>query len=132
MSLQSGSDGEKVNWINYKTGIKHLNFKMEALPKGAYIAIEIAHPDLGIQELMFEQFKEFKNILKGYLGEDWDWTLHAEDENYKVVSSIHMTLSDVSIYKQEDWPKLISFFKQRIIALDAFWNETQDAFAIFK
>ncbi len=132
MSLQPGPWGEKINWINYKTGIRHLNFKMEALPRGAYIAIEIAHPDPGIQELMFEQFKEFKNILNGYLDEDWEWTLHGQDENYKVVSTIRKTLPDVSIYKQEDWPKLISFFKPRIIALDTFWNDVRDGFELFK
>jgi hypothetical protein len=131
MNLQPSSDGEKVNWINYKTGIKHLHFKMEASSKGAYIAIEMSHPDPGIQELMFEQFTAFRNILTEYVGEEWEWTLHMEDEHYKLVSSIRMTLPGVSLFKQEEWPELISFFKPRIIALDAFWSDFKDAFAVF-
>jgi hypothetical protein len=132
MSLQPGSEGEKVNWINYKTGLKYLNFKLEALPKGAYIAIEMSHPDLGIQELMFEQFKEFENILLDNLGEEWDWLLHTQDEQHKVISTIRMTLPGVSIFRQEDWPELISFFKPRIIALDAFWSDSRYAFDVFR
>jgi len=41
-------------------------------------------------------------------------------------------LPDVNIFKQEDWPKLISFFKPRIIALDEFWSDAQDSFDLFR
>jgi hypothetical protein len=62
ISPQLSADGLKVNWVNYKTGIKYLHFKMEAGKRWASIAIEITHQDIGIQELFFEQFKELKNI----------------------------------------------------------------------
>ncbi|RYZ23162.1 MAG: DUF4268 domain-containing protein, partial [Chitinophagaceae bacterium] len=29
------------------------------------------------------------------------------------------------IFRREDWPELISFFKPRIVALDAFWSEAK-------
>ena len=31
--------GEKINWINYKTGVKHIYFKMEADQKFASIGL---------------------------------------------------------------------------------------------
>ena len=80
MALENSSEGMRINWINYKTGIKYLYFKMEADNKKLRIGIEISHPDPGIQELIFEQFKEFKNILNGYLEEEWVWELHTGDE----------------------------------------------------
>jgi hypothetical protein len=43
------AEGIKINWVNYKTGIKHLYFRMQAENRSASIAIEIAHPDAGIQ-----------------------------------------------------------------------------------
>ncbi len=51
------ADGLRVNWVNYKTGLKHVYFKMQADKRIAAIAIEMTHPDPGIQELFFEQFK---------------------------------------------------------------------------
>lgn len=126
------AEGLRVNWVNYKTGVKHLHFKMHADKKGAFIAIELSHPDAGIQELMFEQFQEFKTLLHAALGEAWDWQLHITDESYKTVSRISKVLPDVSIFKQEDWPQLISFFKPRMIALDEFWNDAQYSFDTFK
>lgn len=107
---QLSAEGLRVNWVNYKTGIKHLHFKLHADKKSAFIGIELSHPDTGVQELLFEQFKEFRNILNGYLNEDWEWQLHMTDENHKIVSRIFTTLPDVSVFKEEDWPKLISFF----------------------
>ncbi|QNK61277.1 DUF4268 domain-containing protein [Pedobacter sp. PAMC26386] len=129
---QLSAEGLKINWINYRTGIKHLHFKLYADNQSAFIAIELSHPDTGVQELLFEQFKEFRNILKTYLNEDWEWQMNILDENYKTVSRIYKPLSEVSIFKEEDWPKLISFLKPRIIALDEFWCDASPSFELFK
>jgi hypothetical protein len=132
MSLSLNADGQKINWINYKTGLKHLSFKMQADKHAAYIAIEMTHPDPGMQMLLFEQFKEFRVLMEASIGEEWDWQLHVQNEHYKTVSRIYKALPLVSIYKQEDWPAIISFFKPRIIALDEFWNDAQYSFDLFK
>lgn len=132
MSLSLSAEGQKINWINYKTGLKHLHFKMQAEHRSAYMAIEMTHPDPGIQLLLFEQFKEFKVMLESTLGEEWDWQLQVQNEQYKTVSRIYKEIPQVSVFKQEDWPTLISFFKPRIIALDEFWNDAQYSFDLFK
>ena len=132
ISPQLSAEGLKINWVNYKTGIKHLYFKMEASKRSAFIAIEIMHPDAGIQELFFEQFKELKNILHSALNEDWDWQLHTADDSGKTISRIVRHLYGVSIFNKNDWPALISFFKPRIIALDEFWSDAKYAFDALK
>ncbi|MNJ87595.1 hypothetical protein D3C87_51160 [compost metagenome] len=129
---QLSAEGLRINWINYKTGIKHLFFKMQADKRQATIAIEITHADAGMQELVFEQFKEFKKLLEAQLEEEWDWELGAVDEYGKKISRIYKVLPDVSIFKKEDWPALISFFKPRMIALDEFWSDAQHSFDVFK
>jgi hypothetical protein len=125
---QRSAEGLKVNWVNYKTGLKHVYFRMEADKHSATISIELSHPDAGIQELFFEQFREFKNILIGYLEEEWVWELHRQDENGKIASRIYQQIDGVSIFNKNDWPELISFFKPRIITLDSFWNDVRDGF----
>jgi hypothetical protein len=128
ISPQLSAEGLKVNWVNYKTGIKHLYFRMEADKRSACIAIEMAHPDSGIQELFFEQFKELKILLHSSLNEDWNWQLHATSDNGKPTSRIFKQIDGVSIFNKSDWPALISFFKLRIIALDEFWSDAKYAF----
>src|SRR5215213_854413 len=122
------ADGERINWVNYKTGEKDIAFRMNADHKKATIAIELSHQDPEIQQIYFEQFLQLKNILRSTLGEEWNWQLHVHDENGKLVSRIFLEKNGCSIYKKEHWPGLISFFKPRIIALDEFWTSAKYSF----
>ncbi|WP_198652190.1 DUF4268 domain-containing protein [Chitinophaga deserti] len=128
---QPSAEGLRINWINYKTGIRHLFFKMEAGSRGGVIAIESTHPDEGIQELVMEQFTVLKNMLAESLQEEWIWEPHVQNAQGKIVSRIYREIDDVSVFRKEDWPALISFFKPRIMALDDFWSTAKYAFEIF-
>jgi len=122
------SDGDKINWINYKTGEKDIAFRMEADNKKARIAIELNNKDKDIQQLYFEQFAELKTIFKGIINEEWIWKLHTFDEHGKLISKIFKEKPGISVFRKEDWPALISFFKPRIIALDEFWSSVKYEF----
>ena len=69
MSPVLSSEGEKINWINYKTGEKDIFFRINADNKKASIAIELTHKDVGVQELYFEQFQQLKKALHNALQE---------------------------------------------------------------
>jgi hypothetical protein len=126
------AEGLKVNWINYKTGEKYLHFKMHADTRSASIAIEISHPDRGIQQLYYEQLLQMKNMLNVSVNEDWTWQLHTTDDLGRTISTVHKDLNPVNIFNKEDWPQLISFFKPRIIALDEFWSSARYGFEALK
>jgi len=122
------ANDEKVNWINYKTGEKDIYFRMQADNKKAFIAIELIHKDEGLQALYFEQFQQLKTLLHSTLQEEWTWRLRVSDEHGKNISRIYTQINNISIFKQSDWPQLISFFKPRIIALDEFWSSAKYIF----
>ncbi|AMM52315.1 hypothetical protein TH61_15520 [Rufibacter sp. DG15C] len=122
------AEGLRTNWVNYKTGLPGVAFKMDADKKSASIAIEMSQADPEIQELYFEQFLALKTLLHETLEEEWEWALHTEDEYGRTVSRIYKEIKPVSVFNKDDWPALISFFKPRIIALDAFWSDAQYSF----
>ena len=128
MSPVLSSEGEKINWINYKTGEKDIYFRMNADNKKASIGIELTHKDTGIQELYFEQFEQLKKLLENALEEKWIWHSHICDEHGKIISRIYTEISDVSVFKRENWAQLITFFKPRMMALDAFWSTAKYTF----
>ena len=132
MSPVPSADGQKATWMNYKTGIRYLFFRMAVNNKVARIGVEIANPDPGIRSLIFEQFKEFRAILEDELEEEWIWEEISYDEFGKATAQIYTEKSGVSVFKKEHWPELISFFKPRIIALDSFWSAAQYGFDLFK
>ncbi|HEY4287838.1 MAG TPA: DUF4268 domain-containing protein [Puia sp.] len=124
------ADGEEISWLNYKTGNKHVLFKMEADSQQAQIAIVLYHPDTERQQLYYDRFVQLKGIFYETVGEnDWVWVRDSTDEYGKVIGVIQKTLMGVNIFKNEDWPAIISFLKPRIIALDAFWGMVRYQFS---
>lgn len=128
----AGAEGLPLNWINYKTGVKNIFFRMDAEKKHASIAIEIAHPDAGIRELFFEQFREFRLLLESTLAEQWEWQPSVTNAYDKQVARIACALPNVSVYNQQQWPNIIAFLKPRIIALDEFWTDVKPIFEDLK
>ena len=128
MSPVLSSEGDKINWINYKTGVKGLQFKMNVVQDTASISIEINHPDVTQQKIIFEKILPLKHVLNDSLGEEWKWMLHIYDESGKLVSKIYQERNDINIMRREDWPTLISFLKPRMMALDKFWNSVKYGF----
>lgn len=124
------SEGQKVNWINYKTGAKHIYFRMQA-GKGAVVSIDLLHPDAEKRLSDFAQLHNLRHLLHDITGEEWNWQADVEGDQGKRISRISLSLENVHVFNKADWPALISFFKPRIIALDSFWNEVKHQFDVW-
>ena len=121
---------EKVNWVNYKTGIKGISFKMDADKKSAFVAIEIFLKDTMLQHQYFEIFNSFANRLKEIAGNNFQFDRNCFVDQKGNISKIGVVLKNINIFKQDDWPTIIAFLKQHIIGLDAFWAEYKPAFEL--
>ena len=120
--------GEKVHWINYKTEIKGIFFKMNADNNRAYVAVEINVGDAGLQQKYFETFLQFKKPFEVAAGKDWEMRQHFITEDGKEIARISAELNGVNIFRESDWPVIISFLKIHVMGLDAFWSEFKGAF----
>ncbi len=128
MAPVPSAEGLPVSWVNYKTGLKGVQFKLHADQHRARIAIELTQPDADVRELFFEQFLALKNLLHETLGETWTWEPHATTGHGQPLSRIYKELAPANLFSRADWPALISFFKPRLLALDEFWSGAQVAF----
>jgi hypothetical protein len=123
-----GANGDTINWLNYKTGIRYLYFRMNADNKQASIAIELRHPDFLLQRQYFEKLQQVKILLEEQTGENWLWQLHQTDEDGITFSRISIALENVNIFNAANWPTIISFLKPRLLALDRFWEVVREGF----
>ncbi len=128
MAPVPAADGAPTNWINYRTGVKGVRFRLEADQRRATIGLELTHADAAVREVFYDQLLEFKSALEEALGERWTWEPAATDEHGQPLARVSAELPDANMFEQADWPRLISFFKPRLIGLDAFWNGYQWAF----
>jgi hypothetical protein len=124
----TGATGDAINWLNYKTGIKHIYFRLDADQTKASVSIELAHPDALLRHEHFNCLKQLKNILEELTGEPWIWSTDHKDEDGNIISRVGIVLNDVNVFDESKWPAIISFLKPRIIALDEFWNLVKDRF----
>jgi len=124
----SGAEGDTINWLNYKTGSRHIYFRMDAGNTNASVAIELRHPEITAQEAFYEHLQQFRSLLAETTGEEWNWELHGKDEDGNTVSRVSKIVEGVNVFNQADWPVIISFLKPRIIALDEFWSTVKDGF----
>jgi hypothetical protein len=122
------SSGMKVNWVSYKTGVKHLRFVTDVDGHVAKIGIELSHADKEMQLLFMEQFVQMKIFLNSTIGEEWTWDTEASDSLGRPVCLIYISLDNVNVFDKECWPELIQFFKPRMIALDEFWSMAFETF----
>ncbi len=121
------ADGNKINWINYKTGIRFINFKMDVTKDIAYIGIELSNKDAELRNSFFNHFKTMKAELESELQEEWQW----EESVYvdgRQTSRIYQVLGNVNVYDRSTWPGIISFLKDRMVSLDRFWLLHKDIF----
>lgn len=122
------ADGLPINWVNYKTGVKNVFFKMNADQRKTTISIEITHQDEETRAIYFEQFKALKLLFSYAVNEEWVWEKSILNEYGIPFAQISISLTGISIFNQKNWPEIISFLKPRILALDQFWVDVKPIF----
>jgi Domain of unknown function (DUF4268) len=124
--------GEDVHWINYKTGIKGIAFKLNADNNKVIVAIEISLSNIELQNQYFDVFKTNEESFIKFAGVNWTFEKLYTNEYGKSFSNIYTELNQINIFRETDWPSMISFLKQNIISLDAFWAEYKVAFEMLQ
>ena len=130
MSPVPSATFEKVNWVNYKTGIKGIIFKVDADKNTASVTVEIFLKDTMLQHQYFEIFNNFASELQNIGVNKWAFQKDYFQENKGFVSLIAFKLKNVNVFKEDDWPTMISFLKQYKLGLDKFWASYKPAFEL--
>jgi len=130
MSPVPSATFEKVNWVNYKTGIKGIIFKLDAIKNTTSVTVEIFLKDTMLQHQYFEIFNNFAAELQKIGVNKWVFQKDYFQENKGFVSLIAAELKNVNVFKEDDWPTMISFLKQYMLGLDKFWASYKPAFEL--
>ncbi len=115
------ADGEIVNWINYKTGINQIRVRADAENGFAFVVVEISGEQT-VRDGIVETFKRLDFSLQTetlFLMNEWN-------DSGKQVHQIITNLEDVSVFRETDWPTIISFLKGNLLTFDKFWCENKD------
>jgi hypothetical protein len=129
LALQQSASGERVNWLNYKTGVRQIQLRIEVTDKSARIVILLSEPDLAKQTRLFNQFVADKASLDTC--SETFWHLGSQTKKAEnAVCVLYQELEGVNINLRSDWPAIISFLKPLMICFDQFWTEQKELYQL--
>lgn len=120
--------GRKLNWVNYKTGIRDVYFRLNADKTTATFAIEIQHKDEGIRSLFFDQFVELKTVLNDSFSEPLTWERESINDFKLPISKIGSVCSDVNVFDKNTWKTAFQYLEKNITEIHEFWEDFNEIF----
>ncbi len=127
MKKHAGEYGEKIRWVNYRTGVNSIRFKIEAQKNTSSVSIDIVNNDEWVREVFFEQFEEFKTLLTNSM-DDLEWVKSYRVDSGVYIGRIYTELNGPSINNESEWGEIYQFFEKNLVALHEFWEISQDVF----
>lgn len=107
------------NWISYGAGYPGISYNCIANSNCAKIELYFGHANAEVNKALFDLIEQKKHEIETAFGEPLDW----QRLDGKKGCRISMTLDDVSVKRDEDWPRMIAFHSQTM-------KEFQDALSV--
>lgn len=128
MEKVRSANGKRKNWVNYKSNIRAVYFRMDVTDKEAYLAIDIQFKDAGIREIVWEQFMETAALMRSLIGDEMDYLQDIEVADGTFANRIKWALPDVSLFNPEDHDTILEYLAEKMQGLDEFWTEFFELF----
>lgn len=127
MSPVPSAEGLKINWVNYKTGVKNVRLRLWAENKSGGLSLAFSNPDVEIQKkwaILFadisgEFLQEYEARFRVYGLQD-----AAAGDGFQVKAE----QTGMDIMNKEDWPAIIPFLKSSLVTIDEFWCRQRELF----
>lgn len=120
------SNGRRINWLSYPTGVKFLYLRMECDKLGARLNFDIQAKDPAIREIVWEQMEELKKVLTDSMGDSGEWIFDLSTPDVESFCRITWELKNVNFFVEADHPEIFKFLKEKIIAFDEFYQNYKD------
>ncbi len=120
--------GESVSWLNYRTGVKNLYFRIELTFDTCTVGLIVSGATAARREELFDRLLGCRSMFPDSAAESWNWQQLSTDDYDHPVAQIEAQLTPVHFMQPGDWPAIIAFLKQRLIQLDQFWFNVKALF----
>lgn len=125
MRKEHSVNGRGIDWINYPTQVKDVYIRMETSSDEAVFCLDIQPKDEGIRALVYEQMTELRRVLESIIGEA-NWDEFNRTFAGRNVSRISWSQKNLNFYDDNDLPAIKSFFREKLLAFDEFYQEYKD------
>jgi hypothetical protein len=122
MSKHRSASGRKMNWLQYKTDIKHIFLRLETNRSNVRVCFDIQFKDADIRAIVWEQMGELKKVLTDSMGEEGVWEEHFWNETIDDFCRIYWEKTNLNYLDLSDKDAIHSFFEDKLIRFDQFYD----------
>jgi len=116
---------KKKRWILYNTKIKGVEMKFDASREGAFVILELNHPNEGKRLEMLTLLEKYKPIVDSYFP-DATWEILFVKPCGTSVSRIYKQKSGLDIHCREQWQEFYPFLSREMSMLEKAFNELRE------
>ena len=120
------SSGRRVNWATYPTEVKNTYLRLNSDGKLTAVCYDIQFKEPSIQEIFWEQLGELKKVMESTMNHPTKWQASFVNKEGKTIGRISWEMENLNFYKDEDWPEIQAFFKNRLLEFDSFYQEFKE------
>ena len=120
--------GKPRHWILHHTGVSALNLKFDIneTEKWVSVGFEVKSKNVAHQLFYYYKLQSLKPFIEAALGTETLWDDMFGTEKDKLISRVHLKLSNVSIFEMDDWPVMFDFMFDKMLAIEEVYVEYKD------
>jgi hypothetical protein len=126
MFKHKSASGRKMNWLQYRTDLKDVYVRLETNKNSVSFCFDMQFKDPSIREIVWEQMGELKKVLSDEMGETGIWEEHFWNSTINDFCRIYWEKSDLNYLKLDDRKEIFSFFEDKLICFDRFYDTYKD------
>lgn len=119
----------KSKFMLYNTKMKGVELKFDATRDGAFVILEINHPDLEKRYELFEKFELYKNLMEKNFPEGLIWNFAYIRECGTEVCRIYTHKPGIDIHRRIQWMEFYHFLSSEMLKLEKAFRLVKDAIA---
>ncbi len=108
----------KSKFLLYNTKMKGVELKFDATRDGAFVILEINHPNAGKRFELYEKFKQYKPIMEKQFPTGLIWDFAYIRECGTEVCRIYTHKPGIDIHRRIQWMEFYKFMTEEMLKLE--------------
>jgi hypothetical protein len=117
----------KSKFMLYNTKMKGVELKFDATREGAFVILEINHPDDVKRFELYEKFELYKAIVEKNFPNGLIWNFVYQRECGTEVCRIYTAKTGIDIHRRYQWMEFYEFMSQEMLKLEKAFRTVKEA-----
>ena len=111
----------------YNTKMKGVELKFDATRDGAFVILELNHPNEEERLKKYEQFDMYKTLMEKDFPQGLTWNFAYVRESGQEVCRIYSQKPDIDIHRRSDWMAFYTFMAEEMLKLERAFRKVKEA-----